>query len=222
MNKILVIFICAILIFYIIYRLRSVHIKVNENFKPMYDIQNPPNTMTAMDVGQMRALQRGITNNDFTEYRVGDFPNVTYTPQVVGCGSRREPCYGGSQQVINNILPPLNISNDNIAPSNIELDGNYMHDFYQVGVAYKIFSNNNEILPLYTLKNGRQYDYFIMPEMKERKFIKVLNDGSPLRRLGTNDIIKIPNREGTYRVTVYEEQYPTNATALAHPSMRMH
>jgi hypothetical protein len=49
----------------------------------------------------------------------GDYPDLNLPAPVVGCGARREPCYGGTQEVIPNLMPPVDVSENNIAPITI-------------------------------------------------------------------------------------------------------
>jgi hypothetical protein len=109
----------------------------------------------------------------------GAYPDLNLPAPVVGCGSRREPCYGGTQEVIPNLMPPVDISENNIAPTTItrsygddgrsvallnsisEITGSPVTTAVnistrgplgqpqQVGVLYKIFGDENEIHPLF-------------------------------------------------------------------------
>lgn len=170
--------------------------------------QSPPLLETAKNVPQMYSLQRIYPYNGIATYDVGNYPNVTLPGEVVGCGSRREPCYGGSQQVVNNILPPLDISNKNIAPRNGHI-GPYP-PFSQVGYLYKIMHPQNIYKPLYLkrVKNVRfpKYEYFTMTTNGEQQKVIIPNIH---RELGTNDQVRIEGEEYFYRVTVNESNFPS-------------
>lgn len=147
--------------------------------------------------------------NEF--YGVNIYPNAALEGEVIGCGSRREPCYGGSQEIIANLLPPLNISNENIAPRNGRL-GPYP-PFEQVGYLYKIMApyEDNSYRPLYLKRlnpNVRfpKYEYFT--KTNDGIIHKVITQ-SPLRQLGTNDQVKIEGFDYFFRVTINQSNFPT-------------
>ena len=175
------------------------------------DVPNqPPQLMDAKSVRQLYRLNRIYPLNGASYYDVGAYPNVVLPGEVVGCGSRREPCYGGSQQVVSNLLPPLNISNNNIAPTNGKIGPS--PPFMQVGYLYKIFApySDNAYLPLYlnkvNEKNGYyNYKYFTIDNDEKRNVITP----SKHRQLGTNDQVTIEGEKYFYRVSINESDFPT-------------
>ena len=76
--------------------------------------ESSPLLQNANSEQQLYSLQRIYPRYGAAQYDVGNYPDVVLPGELVGCGSRREPCYGGSQQVVANILPPLDISNKNL------------------------------------------------------------------------------------------------------------
>jgi len=178
---------------------------------------SPPLFNEADSVEQLYRLQRIYPYGGQSEYDVGKYPNVTLPADVVGCGSRREPCYGGSQEVIGNILPPLNISNQNISPRNGYIGPKSPYE--EVGYLYKIMNpyKDNAYRSLYLERlNPRnrynRYRYFTMNENGEKQNVIIPNI---YRELGTNDQVKIEGEDYYYRVTINESNIPTYPRVLA-------
>lgn len=160
---------------------------------------------------QLYSLQRIYPRYGAAHYDVGNYPNVVLPGELVGCASRREPCYGGNQQVVANILPPLDISNKNIAPTNGEI-GPYP-PFEQVGYIYKIFApyEENAYRPLYLNRvypNTKYpvYDYFTISPNGEK--FDVITP-SKRRELGTNDQVQIKGEDCWFRVTINQSNIPS-------------
>lgn len=136
------------------------------------------------------------------------YPNVILPPQVIGCGHRRGACMGGSQIPIPNTLPPVNISEQNIAPVNLTVRG-FDEGIQQVGTIQKVFGKDNFVYPLFgrrRYRNDNKWDYFV-------KFGKygVILPTVPLRNneeLNTNDRVFIQGQEDEYRVTIYDSDIP--------------
>jgi len=173
--------------------------------------ESAPQFLEADSVEQMYKLQRIYPYGGQSDYDVGIFPNVTLPADVVGCGSRREPCYGGNQQVIGNILPPLNISNENIAPRNGDIAP--YPPYQEVGYLYKIMNPyvDNAYKPLYLERvkpkeRYKRYRYFTLDQNNERHNVIIPN---LYRELGTNDQVKIEGDNYYYRVTINESNVPT-------------
>ena len=173
--------------------------------------QSPPLQYYADDVPQLYRLQRIYPFGGSSEYSVGKYPNVTLPGDVVGCGSRREPSYGGSQEIVGNILPPLNISNKNISPRNGHI-GPYP-PYQQVGYLYKIMApyeqNNYQPLYLKRIKPNTQYPiykYFTIDTDGQRQNVII---PSPYRELGTNDQVKLEGHPYFYRVTINHSNFPS-------------
>ncbi len=175
------------------------------------DSQNfPPTFYEADNVEQMYFLNRIYPYGGQSDYEVSKFPNVVLPGDVVGCGSRREPCYGGSQQIIANLLPPLDISNKNISPRNLDIAPN--PPYQEVGYLYKIMNPymDNTYRPLFL--------YTIPPKVRypEYKYFTINDEGvhqkviipSKYRELGTNDQVKIEGEDYYFRVTINQSNIP--------------
>ena len=136
------------------------------------------------------------------------YPNVVMPPAVIGCGGRRGACMGGSQVPIPNTIPPVNISDQNIAPVNLTVRG-FDEGIQQVGTIQRVFSRDNFVYPLYGRKryrNDNKWEYFV-------KFGQygVILPIVPLRNyeeLNTNDQVFIQGQRDKYRVTMYDEDIP--------------
>lgn len=135
--------------------------------------------------------------NPFYEQKT--YPNMKLDPHVIGCGGRNTPCLGGTQIPIANPMPPIDISNTNIAPITIKNNNthnNFNTNIIQVGLLYKIFGNFNNYIPLY-YNNDEQY-YFIFYQNKIMKL--------PEKYYGINDEVTIDTLK--YRVTIYDSNTP--------------
>jgi len=180
--------------------------KTLENF----DDDHPPSLFTAHNKRQLFDVTRIYPTAGQSVYWVGNYPNRALEGEVIGCGSRRELCYGGSQTVIGNILPPLEISDENVAPTKGRI-GPYP-PFQQVGYLYKIMAPyvDNSYHPLYLNRpnpseQNFKYDYFtIINEIKKKVKIPCL-----FRELGTNDQVEIEGEPYFYRVTVNDSNFPS-------------
>ena len=136
------------------------------------------------------------------------YPNLNLPSQVVGCGSRRQPCLGGTQVPIYNPPTPIDISDNNIAPVYISTRGP-LGEPQQVGILYKIFGNENDTLPLYGRKkypNDSKYEYYTLLGNYASKVPIVIQNKNV--ELGTNDVVFIKGRGEPYRVTIYESDFP--------------
>ena len=137
-------------------------------------------------------------------------PNLALPPQVIGCGGRNTPCLGGTQVPIANPMYPLDISNNNIAPINIRTRGP-LGEPQQVGSLYKLYANDNEVLPLFGRKkypNGdRNWEYYTVAGRQSIKLRVVQKRRG--EELGTNDVVFINGyNKAPYRVTMYEYDFP--------------
>ena len=207
--------IVALFFVYFVYTNRNAQIVMMEKFtdiKAQNVVSSPPLIVNARDVPQLYNVQNIKPFNALSDYDVGIYPNVVLNPFVVGCGGRREPCYGGSQQVVNNILPPLNVSNGNIAPNNIKLQSMVNNgQLMEVGTLYKIFGKENIEYPLYVkvLNNPEQSNrYYYFTKLADGNLRKV-KTASPYRQLGINDQVAVEGEEYFYRVTIYQMNYPS-------------
>jgi hypothetical protein len=145
------------------------------------------------------------------------YPNYTLgaAPTLIGCGSRREPCLGGTQRAIVNMMPPINISNQNIAPVNIALRG-FDGGLQQLGTIQKVFGADNYIYPLFGMRlwnNGsNKYRYYtkfgkfgvILPIYQRRGHGEIYE----IDELGTNDPVFIEGQKDEYRVIIYDADIP--------------
>lgn len=183
---------------------------------PTYRSNYYPQLVDAKDVPQLYRIQNIYPYNDETPYDVADYPNVTLPGPVVGGGYRRQPTYGGSQTVIGNILPPLDISNDNIAPNNIHLittnnTNNTNNNLTEVGTLYKIFDGPNNItLPLFVSKNenSRNIEYKYFTKLNGENKLRKVFGKNKFVKLGINDQVKVENTQYFYRVTAYQDDFP--------------
>ena len=149
-------------------------------------------------------------------YNQGFYPNMALNPQVIGCGGRRMPCLGGTQEVVPTIPPPVEVSEANIAPVNVVNSTMYTDDpigvMQQVGVLYKIFGNLNEIYPLYGVKRYRNSDTWDYSTKVGREgnfvHVKVLTRRVNNNELQTNDEVRIEGNSAKFRVTMYDKDFP--------------
>lgn len=135
------------------------------------------------------------------------YPNLELPPQVIGCGGRNAPCLGGSQIPIYNPIPALEVSQTPIAPINIRTRGPRGIP-QQVGSISKVFGNQNDIYPLFGRKrwpNDDKWEYYTVMD----NGVKIPIVPKPnFYELGENDIVKLKNQAGNYRVTLYEDDFP--------------
>jgi hypothetical protein len=215
----LVTLVIVILFFiYFVVTNRNAQLQLSERFTQVdtppdnYIASSPPLIVNAKDVPQLYRVQNILPYNKESVYDVANYPNVVLNPFVVGCGGRREPCYGGSQQVVSNILPPLDVSNKNIAPNNINLYDSANTGLSEVGSLYKIFGNENLEYPLLVkVDNNPQKSnrYFYFTKLKNENVLRKVVTKSPYRELGINDQVKVDGEPYFYRVTVYQSNYPS-------------
>ena len=137
-------------------------------------------------------------------------PNLALPPQVIGCGARNTPCLGGTQVPIANPMYPININNDNIAPINIRTRGP-LGEPQQVGSLYKLYSHDNEVLPLFGRRRyprfNDNWEYYTLGGYHDVK-MKVITKRRG-EELGTNDIVFVKGyNKSPYRVTMYETDFP--------------
>jgi hypothetical protein len=143
------------------------------------------------------------------------YPDQQYSPQVVGCGGRNQPCAGGSQTIIPNYMVPVEMSERNIAPVTmmpirISTRGP-LGEPQQVGVIMKIFGDENTVYPLFGRKKYPRQDlweYYTtigpfgakVPILRQRQGFQT--------ELQTNDVVMIHGQHDKYRVTIYETDFP--------------
>ena len=175
------------------------------NQKNTEEFLNIPFTVSNIPESRPQQEQLGYPSRYGNPYF---YPNLRMPPTVIGCGGRRGACMGGTQVPIPNTLPPVNISNQNIAPVTIAMKG-FDYGVQQVGTIQRVFSKDNEVYPLFGRKrfrNDNKWEYFV-------KFgpYGVILPVVPLRNyeeLNTNDEVFIQGQEAKYRVTIYEDDIP--------------
>jgi hypothetical protein len=156
----------------------------------------------------------GYNNRSQAFYNQGWYPDMVMPPQVIGCGGRRQPCLGGTQEVIPVVNDPIEISERNIAPVNIIATSPYeqVGVQIQVGVLYKVFGSLNEIFPLYGVRRYRNSDTWDYSTKvgKEGNFVqvKVLTRRGNNNELQTNDQVRIDGNSSKFRVTMYDQDFP--------------
>lgn len=172
---------------------------------PSAVINKSPQTLNALD--RITDPLRYPYRSDYF-YDQSWYPNLELPFQVIGCGSRSQPCLGGTQVPIYNPPSVIDVSNNNIAPVNISTRGP-LGQPQQVGVLYKIFGNENDTLPLFGRKrypNDSTYDYYTTVGQFASKVPIVAKNKKD--ELGTNDVVFIKGSSSPYRVTIYEGDYP--------------
>ena len=157
----------------------------------------------------------GYSNRKQAFYNQGSYPNMSLPPQVIGCGGRNGPCLGGTQETVQVVHTPIEISERNIAPVNIMAtpnDPSIVGVPFQVGVLYKVYGTLNEIFPLYGIRRYRNSDTwdYTTKVGKEGNFVylKVLTKRVNNNELQTNDIVRLEGNSGKFRVTMYDSSYP--------------
>jgi heme/copper-type cytochrome/quinol oxidase subunit 2 len=172
---------------------------------PTADIQRDPKTLNSLD-RIYNPLRYPYKSDDY--YDQGWYPNLQLPFQVIGCGSRTQPCLGGTQVPIYNPPVPIDISDNNIAPVYISTRGP-LGKPQQVGIIYKINGNDNEVLPLYGRRkypNDNKYEYYTQMGRFGVKVPVITRNRND--ELGTNDVIFIKGMKDAYRVTIYESDMP--------------
>ena len=183
----------------------------NEYTQPLLNIESNMRYQQTDPNSDIMYNQLRYSNRSQAFYNRGFYPNMELPAQVIGCGGRRGPCLGGTQETIPVINSPIEISERNIAPVNIisrTLDPNAVGITRQVGVLYKIFGKLNEIFPLYGVrryKNSDTWDYFTKVG-KEGNFVilKVLTKRVNNNELQTNDVVILDGNFEKFRCTMYD------------------
>ena len=168
-------------------------------------MNNNPQKLNAMD-RVFNPLRYPYKSDYF--YDQNWYPSLQLPSQVIGCGSRRGPCIGGTQVPIYNPSTPIDISDNNIAPVYISTRGP-LGEPQQVGIMYKVYGDENDTLPLFGRKkypNERTWNYYTLLGSYSSKVPVVTKNKHD--ELGTNDIVFIKGRKDAYRVTIYESDFP--------------
>jgi hypothetical protein len=171
-------------------------------------IVNYPNAVIDRDPKMLNSLDR-IYNplkypykSDYY-YDQSWYPNLQLPFQVIGGGYRNMPTIGGTQVPIYNPPVPINISTDTSAQINISTRGP-LGQPQQVGIIYKVFGNDNDVLPLFGRKkypNSSDYEYYTMMGQFGVKVPIIAKNRKD--ELGTNDIVFVKGRKDPYTVTIY-------------------
>jgi hypothetical protein len=201
--------ICVIILLLFIFVMNRSYLEKFEGSSVQSVPDSYPQLKTADNVKELYNFQNIYPKKGEFDYEVGRFPNVVLPGDVVGCGGRREPCYGGSQQVVLNVMPPLDISDRNISPKNGKIGPK--KDVEEVGYLYKIMAayEDNSYKPIYLIRpKGKypKYEYFIVNKFNEKQ--KVITPNIH-RELGTNDQVKIEGESYFYRVTINATNFPS-------------
>ncbi len=169
----------------------------NQFSYPPYTVSHIPESPSQRD--QMY-LQSKVPQSGYT--------NLYLPAQAIGCGGRRGACMGGSQVPIPNTVPPVDISEQNIAPVNIAVRG-YDDGLQQVGTVQRVFGNDNAVYPLfgrriYRYDNKWEYWTRFGPYGVILPLIPLRNN----EELNINDKVYIQGQKDEYRVTIYDGYIP--------------
>ena len=173
-----------------------------------FTVSTVPNALSQTKQFNQNIMNGPPINYPLVHNELYNFPNINLQPQIIGCGSRRGACMGGSQIPIPNTLPPVNISNENIAPINLTMRG-FDEGIQQVGIIQKIFGKDNIVYPLFGRKrfrNDNKWDYFV--KFGQYGVILPLEPIRNYEELNTNDEVYIQGQTGEYRVTMYDNDIP--------------
>jgi hypothetical protein len=186
-----------------------------EWFNRMTDAQPNINEYSSMYNPPAMYNPLRYSNRSQAFYDQGFYPNMSLPPQVIGCGGRNGPCLGGTQETIQVVNTPIEISERNIAPVNIIARANDPSAVgipFQVGVLYKIFGSLNEIFPLYGIRryrNSDTWDYTTKVGTQGNfVFLKVLTKRVNNNELQTNDTVNVDGNSGKFRVSMYDNSFP--------------
>lgn len=174
-------------------------------------IKRTPLELLAMDRvnNPLRYPYRSPDFYETTNPSVFDPTSYSMPFQVIGCGGRKEPCYGGSQKVIPTYMNPVVVSERNIAPINITTRGPIGQP-QQVGILTQIFGSENDVHPLYGRRkypNDNKWEYYTQMGLYGVK-VPVITPRRDVE-LGTGDQVFITGLKGkAFRVTMYEQDYP--------------
>ena len=111
------------------------------------------------NVDRLNPLQ--YTFQNLPSFRKYPYYNYYNSPQIMSGGRRRAPI--DTRHAIPNVLDPIDISNRNIAPLTVHVDGNLDMKLQKIGAIYKVFGNDNEVFPLFGRKlyyNDEKWEYF--------------------------------------------------------------
>jgi hypothetical protein len=171
---------------------------------PRADIQRDPKTLNSLD-RIYNPLRYPYKSDYYYDQRW--YPNLQLPFQVIGCGARNTPCLGGTEVPIYNPPVTIDVSDRNIAPINISTRGP-LGQPQQLGVLYKVYGNENDVLPLFGRRrypNDSKFDYYTMTGQFGTKVPIVTKNRN--NELGTNDVVFIKGSSSPYRVTVYESDF---------------
>jgi len=176
----------------------------NNIIYPNAVVEKDPKTMNSLD-RIYNPLRYPYKSDYYYDQRW--YPNLQLPFQVIGCGARNTPCLGGTEVPIYNPPVTIDVSDRNIAPINISTRGP-LGQPQQLGVLYKVYGNENDVLPLFGRRrypNDSKFDYYTMTGQFGTKVPIVTKNRN--NELGTNDVVFIKGSSSPYRVTVYESDF---------------
>ena len=139
---------------------------------------------------------------------VKTYPNFDieyiYNPTIIGCGSRKQPCDDGSQEIIPNWRTPISVSDENIAPRDVVFP-EWNVQPQQVGVLYRITGTMNDELPLFGKRIDEIHWLYYTIINKTAMNVNNIHRGE---KLGQNDEVTIDSLPGTFRITQYNDETP--------------
>lgn len=145
------------------------------------------------------------TYNEVPYFRKFPYFNYYDSPQIMGAGGRRIPL--DTRRAIPNVLDPIDVSNNNIAPSSIYMYDRNRGEMLKVGVLTQIFGSENQVIPLIGIeRQENKWEYFAelngeyLPVLRPKKQFDA--------ELATNDEVRITNICGIYRATMYSRYIP--------------
>ena len=171
---------------------------------------NTPNIIIAKtDNRKLKSLDRVFNPLEYPfqsapYYNNSWYPSYSLPNNVVECGARREPCYGGSQIVIDNHYPRKCINDLNISPVNIRTRGPEGEP-QQVGTLFNLSPGNKDVLPLFGRRkypNDDKWEYYtVIGRFGAKVPVKPLRN---YQEIGTNDILQLVNYPGNFQATIYK------------------
>jgi len=185
---------------------RTISINLNQ---PMQNrsqiIEKSPKQLNSLD-RVLNPLRYPYKSDNY--YDQSWYPNLQLPFQVIGGGRRNMPTLGGTEVPIYNPPVPINISEQNIAPVYINTRGP-LGEPQQVGIIYKIYSKDNQYLPLFGRRkypSGNLREYYTTVGYHNIKVPVIVKD--KYVDLGTNDIVFLQGNSEPHRVTIYESDMP--------------
>ena len=185
----------------------------------VFDAQMPPHTVSDMNYGpqQMNALDRVRNPLRYPYKSVPTFQtpmavgmdNLPF--QVMGGGRRRGPALNRGYAPMINPPVSVDVGPQSIAPVNVSVRGGVGLP-QQIGVIMKLFSNENDIYPLFGRKRhqrNHKYDYYTtMGKQGVKLRVQNVNNNQRFDELSSNDEVRVEGLKNTYKVIVYQTDFP--------------